>query len=314
MPQDTMTPLGAESVSLGLYRHASPSARESVELAMAQARLAERCGFDGVTFSEHHLGHPDYFPNPLLMSAFVLGHTSRVWAGSLPMLLTLRSAATVVEDAAWIAALYTGRLVLGVAAGNDPAEFALGESPDGVVDCFVRRLATLSGCLVGRDAGQPVTKDPAVAETAGHIPIVSAARSRTAVRRAARLGLGILHSPVSSPERLAAFTDEYLAAGGRGPRVLIAPAWLDDPAAPGASAPPQDHASAWTLRGNANQIADALRELVAACRADAVNVRLHEATAGVAETNTQIEMFGAEVLPDVRSLLRDQSTSAAPAS
>jgi len=223
------------------------------------------------------------------------------------MLLTLRPAAAVVEDVSWISATYPGRVVLGIAAGNAPEEHALSESAEPPVDCFVRRLGTLSACLVRPDPEQPVTRDPAVSESAGQVPVVSAARSRTAVRRAARLGLGILHSPTSSPERLASLAEDYLAAGGQGRRVLIAGAWVG-PSAPAGS----DRAATWTVHGKAERVAEAISELIGACQADAVNLRLRMAGAGLNETNDQIEEFSADVLPAVRASLGHLAASHAP--
>ena len=61
------------------------------------------------------------------------------------------------------------------------------------------------------------------------VPVLSAAMGFTAVRRAARLGAGLLFDSLSTPERCRELIDDYRAAGGTGPCVLIRRAWVGEP-------------------------------------------------------------------------------------
>ena len=47
-------------------------ANARIDDLLSQARAAEAAGFDGVCVSEHHLGFPGYFPNPLQAVSWIL--------------------------------------------------------------------------------------------------------------------------------------------------------------------------------------------------------------------------------------------------
>ena len=61
------------------------------------------------------------------------------------------------------------------------------------------------------------------------VPVLSAAMGFTAVRRAARLGAGLLFDSLSTPERCRELTDAYREAGGTAPCVMIRRAWVGEP-------------------------------------------------------------------------------------
>ena len=52
-----------------------------------QARLAEKAGFDGCMFAEHHGGFPNYLPNPLLAATWALESHEPDLGGTVPALL-----------------------------------------------------------------------------------------------------------------------------------------------------------------------------------------------------------------------------------
>ena len=79
----------------------------------AQAVLGREAGFDGVMTSEHHGGFGGYLPNPLQLTGFLLDAMPGGWAAACPLLLPLRPAALVIEEAAWLAARFPGRVGLG---------------------------------------------------------------------------------------------------------------------------------------------------------------------------------------------------------
>src|SRR5580704_14356487 len=158
-----------------------------------QAVLGIEAGFDGVMTSEHHGGFAGYMPNPLQAAGWLLEAMPWGWAAPCPLLLTLRPPALVAEEVAWLAARFPGRVGLGLAAGSLEADFdIMGLTKDDLTRRFSAGLAEVGAALGGTDAGMLGT-DPAVARCAHHpVPVLSAAMSAAAVRRAARCGVGLL--------------------------------------------------------------------------------------------------------------------------
>jgi alkanesulfonate monooxygenase SsuD/methylene tetrahydromethanopterin reductase-like flavin-dependent oxidoreductase (luciferase family) len=286
---DVNAPLAPGSISLRLYPHDELPADRIVGEMRAQAELAEASGFDGLMTSEHHGGFAGYMPNPLQAASWLLESTSRSWAAACPLLLTLRPAALVAEEVAWLAACFPGRVGLGVAAGSLPVDFEImGLTQDHLTGRFAAALTTVAGMLSGSDPG-PLASDPALARCVGHpVPVVSAAMSHTAVRRAARLGVGIVADSLSTPGRVRALTDSYRDEGGGGACVLIRRAWVGEPPArqveeqmaryrgyadPGAQA----HWQGQQLLASPDPVAvaDELAAVATSAGADALNLRVH---------------------------------------
>ena len=138
--------------------------------------------------------------------------------------------ALVAEEIAWLAARFPGRVGLGVASGALPADFEIMHVPmDGLAARFTAGFEELAGMLDGTRRGV-LADDPAIAALRDHpVPVLSAAMSFTAVRRAARLGAGLLFDSLSTPERCRELIDAYRDAGGTGPCVLIRRAWVGEP-------------------------------------------------------------------------------------
>lgn len=230
-PSGTLPPFAPATVSLALY--ADPGEpRAMLEQVFAQARAAEHAGVDGVTVSEHHAGFAPYLPNPIQVAGWILDRTARVWAGPCPLLLPLRPTALVVEELSWMGALHPGRLGVGVAPGYVPADFdVFGLDPGNRATHFAEQLPALSAALAGRGDGL-LRQDPAVAATVAHpVPLVVAAGSATAARRAARAGAGILTDSMGTIDRIRAVFRAYADSGGTGPRMLNRRIWLGDPPA-----------------------------------------------------------------------------------
>src|SRR5260370_41680746 len=150
--------------------------------------------------SEHHGGFAGYLPNPLQVAGWCSEAMPAGWAARCPLLLTLRPSALVAEEVAWLSARFPGRVGVGVAAGALPADFeVMGLTMEHLTDRFTAGLETLVGMLHGADPGG-LGGDPAGAACAqAPVPIVSAAMGLTAVRRAARLGIGLLFDSLSTP-------------------------------------------------------------------------------------------------------------------
>lgn len=90
--------------------------------ALDQARAAERLGFDSVWVEEHHAAGP-YWPTPLLALAALVPATERVTLGTNILILPLHDAVHTAEQVAVLDVMTGGRVILGVALGDNAAEF-----------------------------------------------------------------------------------------------------------------------------------------------------------------------------------------------
>ena len=311
-------PFAPGSVSLRLYPHEGLDATGIVDELCGQARAAVAHGFDGVMTSEHHGGFAGYLPNPLQLAGFCLDAMDTGWAAPAPLLLPLRPATLVAEEVAWLAARFPGRVGLGVAAGALAGDFELlGVPMDGLTARFTEGFEVVADALSGRDA-HGLDGDAAIrACRTQPIPVVSAAMGLTAVRRAARLGAGILLDSLSTVERCRTLTDAYRAAGGAAPCVLIRRAWVGAPfrahvdaqvdvyrgyASPAA----QDHWGADELVADDDPmaVAERLAAAVDTAGADALNLRLHVPGIDPESARAQLALLGDEVLAPLRKALQ----------
>jgi alkanesulfonate monooxygenase SsuD/methylene tetrahydromethanopterin reductase-like flavin-dependent oxidoreductase (luciferase family) len=317
-PAPESPPFAAGSISVRLYPHNDLSAPMIVEELRAQAALAVEHGFDGVMTSEHHAGFHGYLPNPLQAAGFCLDAMPRGWSAPAPLLLPLRPPALVAEEVAWLAARFPGRVGLGVASGALPADFeVMGVTMHDLAARFTTGLEEVAGMLGGY-APRGLAGDAAVdACVANPIPVVSAAMGFTAVRRAARFGVGLLFDSLSTPERCRELTDAYRDADGDGPCVLIRRAWLGEP--PRARlddqvdvyrsyTPPSAQAS-WgadelVAATGPSSVADALADAVRRAGCDSLNLRVHVPGVSPREAREQIERLGDETLGTLRVALR----------
>jgi alkanesulfonate monooxygenase SsuD/methylene tetrahydromethanopterin reductase-like flavin-dependent oxidoreductase (luciferase family) len=299
------------SISIRLYPHNDLDATGIVREMCAQAALAVRVGFDGVMTSEHHGGFGGYLPNPLQMTTFILEENETGWAAPCPLLLPLRPVAQVAEEIAWLDARHPGRVGLGVAAGALPLDFSAMEVPfDEAVPRFKRQLPRIVAMLRGDDLGE-LGGDLALRRCAANpVPVLSAAVSPAAARRAARCGVGVLYEGMSAPDALARLSRAFDEAGGTGRKMLIRRVWLgrrrDEEiehqrqiyrsyASSGRPFPDDQTVAA----RNGAELAERLAEVVAAVGADALNLRLHLVGLPPDAIREQIHGLG-EVLPELR--------------
>ena len=310
-------PLAPASISLRLYPHDLPP-REVVAEIMAQARVAESVGFDGVMTSEHHAGFPNYLPNPLLAATWALEATDHIWAAASPMLLPLRNVNQIVEDYAWTSHRFPGRVGAGFAAGALRDDFDLSGVPfEEMVPRFKAALPQVVAGLRGRPEGL-LAGDPGVQALRDRpVPVVSAAQSPAAGRRAGALGIGLLYDSLVSVERAAEVSRVHREAGGGGARILIRRVWLGEPPADAvatqmerfrgaASAATQRHwgeGDSVVASTDPAEVAERMAALVAATGSDAVNLRVFHAGVSPAEARAQIERVGLEVIPLLRAKL-----------
>jgi alkanesulfonate monooxygenase SsuD/methylene tetrahydromethanopterin reductase-like flavin-dependent oxidoreductase (luciferase family) len=293
------------SVSLRLYPHLDLSATEVIEELLDQGRLGEDAGFDGLMVSEHHNAFAGYLPNPIQISGWLLEATRTAWAAPCPLLLPLRPAALVAEELAWLAARFPGRVAVGLAAGSLEADFEIaGTTKDDLTARFAAGMAMVSGMLHGRDPGL-LTDDPAIRRcTTDPVPVVSAAMSAAACRRAADAGVGLLFDSLTAVARCRELADGYREGGGIGPIVLIRRV------TPGASQPEQhedqlrlyrSYASPaatghWSedrpASGGTAEISQSLIAQAEAVGADCLNLRVHTPDLTPAEARSHIAALG----------------------
>jgi alkanesulfonate monooxygenase SsuD/methylene tetrahydromethanopterin reductase-like flavin-dependent oxidoreductase (luciferase family) len=309
-------PLAPGSVSLRLYPHDLPPGRVVAELR-AQARLAEEVGFDGVMTSEHHGGFANYLPNPLLAATWALEATERIWAAPCPQLLPLRPATQVVEDLAWTAQRFPGRVGAGFAPGALPVDFEMAGVPfDEMRPRFRAALPEVTAALAGSAKG-PLGDDPAVAALAdAPIPTVSAAQGPVAARGAAAAGAGLLFDSIIALDRAGFVSAAHREAGGTGPWILIRRVWIGETPEREVEAQMARFRDAASDRSKAHwatdgglvagpdpaEVAHRLRAQVADAGCDALNVRVFHAGITPDEARAQIERIGHEVLPLLRPL------------
>lgn len=306
-----------------MYPHALP-AQECVAELRRQARLAEEAGFDGLMTSEHHGGFPGYVPNPLQLAGWLLEATERVWAAPCPLLLPLYHWSHVAEQLAWMAARFPGRVGAGFALGGLDRDFEMADLD--YAERFARfreGLPLICSALRGEAEG-PLADDPAIATCReSPVPVVSAAQSPAAVRRAAKVGIGVLYDSLQTLDRTREISDVYAEAGGRATRIAIRRVWVGPP--------PEAEVEAQMdfYRGYASQtaqahwgdgqqlvsgadgaeVAEKLLEIADRGGCDAFNLRLHVKGIAPSQIEAQIARLGAETLPLLSRGLAERSNA-----
>ena len=84
-----------------------------------QARLADRLGYDSISFTEHHF-HVEGFEistNPVLLDLYIAMRTERIRVGQLGIVLPAQNPIRVAEDIAMLDQMSGGRAVAGFARG-----------------------------------------------------------------------------------------------------------------------------------------------------------------------------------------------------
>jgi probable F420-dependent oxidoreductase len=86
---------------------------------------AEDLGFDSVWMEEHHSVTDHYWPSPLTVLAGYATRTRRLLLGTDIIVAPFHHPVRLAEDAAMVDVMSNGRLILGLAIGYKPDEFAL---------------------------------------------------------------------------------------------------------------------------------------------------------------------------------------------
>jgi alkanesulfonate monooxygenase SsuD/methylene tetrahydromethanopterin reductase-like flavin-dependent oxidoreductase (luciferase family) len=307
-------PFARGSISLRLYPHNELDASDILGELCAQARLGLSAGFDGIMTSEHHGGFAGYLPNPLQVASFLLEETAAGWVAACPLLLPLRPVAQLAEEVAWLGIRHPGRVGLGVAAGALPLDFeAMDVDLADAVPRFKAALPRIVEMLQGRDLRQLEGDRALQACRSTPIPVLSAAASPAAARRAAACGAGILSEGMSTVGRLRRICDAYDAAGGAQSKVIIRRVWLGKPASSlierqravydsysGPGAPFSDDQT--IAADDPLEMAQRIHAAWLGSGADALNVRVHLPGIPASEIRRQITILAEDVVPLLRGL------------
>jgi alkanesulfonate monooxygenase SsuD/methylene tetrahydromethanopterin reductase-like flavin-dependent oxidoreductase (luciferase family) len=221
----------------------------------------------------------------------------------------------LAEEIAWLDARYPGRVGAGFGSGGNESDFRLVGVPFEERNArFDRALREIVAIL--RDGRHPETRatDPAIVRVArSGLPLLSAAMSARAARRAAEIRIGIIGSSLLSETRTRELADLYTGHGGVGPHVLIARVWLGSPPWDLVERQLEEYrrASADNLTTPAggellhgddpSGIAEQLAHRMRSTRADALNIRVHVRGVEPAAAREQIAAVGAEIVPRVRA-------------
>lgn len=211
------------------------SMTDVIGASLAQYRWADAHGFDMLVVTEHHGVDDGWNPAPLTTLAVLAATTTRAQLAVTALVLPLHDPIRVAEQIAQIDHIAPGRLLVVLAAGYRPEEFAMAG-----VD-FRRRgriLEEYVGVLRRAWTGEPfewqgatvrVTPRPA---TEPHPLVCLGGGTEVAARRAARLGLPLF--PQLADPRLAEwYDDEAAKAGTTGQGFVLQPGgftfvWVDD--------------------------------------------------------------------------------------
>lgn len=313
---ETCAPLAVGSISLRLYPHDLPAVDQIAELR-AQAGLSIKAGYDGVMVSEHHADFPGYLPNPTQLAQLLLAAMPSGWAAPCPLLLPLQPYALIAEQLAWLDAAYPGRVGAGFAAGALPVDFELAEVPFAeITERFKAAVPKVVAALRGVDES-PLGRDRAVRRTLhSPIPMVLAAQSTPAVRRAAQLQVGVLYDSLQTSAVSKRLSDAYDEAGGEAAKILIRRVWIGDPPTAEIDAQMAHYRSYAPAQAIVNwgddeqlvhgtdgvEAAERLAAVLTESNCNAVNVRVHLKGLLPTQVRQQIDRHRVEFLPRLRQL------------
>jgi probable F420-dependent oxidoreductase len=177
--------------------------------ALEEVTRAEELGFDSVWMEEHHSVTNHYWPSPLTVLAGFATRTSRLLLGTDIVVAAFHHPVRLAEDVAMLDVISNGRLVLGIAIGYKPDEFALyGVELERRGARFEEQLAIMKGLwtqeriafkgtyytLEGRLEPKPVQKP--------HPPVWIGGWGDITLRRAATLADNWIPGPTADLKRL----------------------------------------------------------------------------------------------------------------
>src|SRR2546427_9081379 len=230
-------------MKFGLYSSiASPPRGEHIarciDEVIAEAQLAESCGFDSCFFGEHHQDTDGFLPSPLIVATAVAARTRTLRVGTSVILLPLHHPVHLAEDAITLDLVSRGRLIIGVGIGYQPADFRAFSVPmEHRTALFEESVEILRRCWSGEAfsfKGKHYTLEdvrirPRPFQASGP-PLWFGASVPAAARRAGRLADGFVGSASPSLANATALADIYKEAAAKAKRpaevVQMRDAWV----------------------------------------------------------------------------------------
>jgi len=230
-------------MNFGLYSSiASPPRGEHldrcIDEVIAEAQLAESCGFDSCFFGEHHQDTDGFLPSPLIVATAVAARTRTLRVGTSVILLPLHHPVHVAEDAITLDLVSKGRLVIGVGIGYQPADFQAFAVPmDERLARFEESVEILRLCWAGERFSfrgkhhdlEDVRIMPRPYQKNGP-PLWIGASVAAAARRAGRIADGFVGTPSASLVNATALATAYKDAAREARRpahvVQMRDAWV----------------------------------------------------------------------------------------
>ncbi len=166
-------------------------------------KLAEELGFESAWLAEHHFQEDGICPSVLVTASAMAARTSKIRIGTSMLLLPLYRPVTIAEDVAVLDNISAGRVILGVATGYRPSEFAgRGEERSGrekrmeeqlevILKAWTRDSFSHKGAYY-QVPEMSVTPKPAQKP---HPPIWMGASTKAGCRRTAQWASSIVASP-----------------------------------------------------------------------------------------------------------------------
>lgn len=109
---------------------------------------AERHGFEGIFFSEHHFG-ASLSPSPNLLIAAIARHTNKLRLGTMGVVVPFYEPWRIVEELAMLDHLTNGRLEIGLAAGVPQELLKIGLGMEEARERFNEALEIIDTALLG---------------------------------------------------------------------------------------------------------------------------------------------------------------------
>ena len=230
-------------MKFGLYSSiASPPRGEHIDRCIdeviAEAQLAESCGFDSCFFGEHHQDADGFLPSPLIVATAVAARTRTLRVGTSVILLPLHHPVHLAEDAITLDLVSKGRLVIGVGIGYQPADFRAFSVPmDERLARFEESVQILRLCWAGEPFSfrgkhfelEDVRIMPRPYQKGGP-PLWIGASIAAAARRAGRIADGFVGTPSTSmanaTELATIYQDAAREAGRPAHVVQMRDAWV----------------------------------------------------------------------------------------
>ncbi len=184
-----------------------------------QVELAEENGFNSVWLEEHHGTSGHYHPSPFIYLAGFATRTRRLILGTDIAILPLYHPVRVAEDVAQLDVMSNGRVILGVAIGYRPEEFAAFQtSLDGRGAKFVEMVTLIKRLWTEQRITFESERYPLAEFTLEprpiqrpHPPIWLGGWGKLALKRAAVLGDAWVPGPTANLAKLKAAQEQYNA-------------------------------------------------------------------------------------------------------